>query len=81
MNQSILVRTILYAIVLLNFILKSFGKSPIDVDESTLAGIVECLISVGILLLGFWKNNSFTKNAKMADKYLEKLKSLKQKEV
>ena len=34
------------------------------------------IISALILILGFWKNNSFTKNARKADEYLKTLKSL-----
>lgn len=79
-KKSTVVRTIMFAIVLVNWVLKYFGKSPIAVDESVVYQCIECVVSIIILVLSFWKNNSFTKNAQKADEYLEKLKDFNESE-
>ena len=79
-KKSTVVRTILFGVVLINFILKSMGKNVIDIDEGTVYSFVEMVVSVAILILGFWKNNSYTKNATKADKYLEELKRFNEEE-
>jgi SPP1 family holin len=80
MKKSTIIRSILFALVILNMALKAAGKDMIDVDEGTVASFVEMLISAAILFLSFWKNNSFTKNAQKADVYLKKLKEIDESE-
>lgn len=75
-TKGTIVRTIMFAIVVINMILKAVGIEVISVDESQVYEFVEMIISALILILGFWKNNSFTKNARKADEYLKTLKSL-----
>ena len=73
-KKSTVVRTILFVVVLINLILKAMGKEVIEVDEGTVYSFIETLVSVAILVLGFWKNNSYTEKAKKADEYLEVLR-------
>lgn len=77
MKKSTIVRTILVALVLLNMGLKATGHEVIDVSENEVGAIVEFIISALIVLLSWWKNNSYTKNAQKADLYLEKLREMK----
>lgn len=79
-KKSTIVRTILFVVVLINLILKSMGKEVIEVDEGTVYSFIETLVSIAILVLGFWKNNSYTENAKKADKYLEALRDFNEEE-
>lgn len=79
-KKSTVVRTILFVVVLINLILKAMGKEVIEVDEGTVYSFIETLVSVAILVLGFWKNNSYTENAKKADKYLEALRDFNEEE-
>lgn len=81
MKKATIVRTVLFALVLLNFGLKQFGHEVIPVDESAVAEFVEYAISAAILILSWWKNNSFTQNAQVADRYLESLKNLQREEM
>ena len=74
MKKSTVVRTIALAIVLLNMVLKAFGYEPINIDESYVLELFEMLISVATIILCWWKNNSFTENAKKADEFLEELR-------
>lgn len=80
MKKSTIVRSILLLIVLINMVLKATGKDVINIDESQIYDFVEMLISVGIIVLSWWKNNSFTENAIEADKYLEELRKLDEEE-
>lgn len=80
MKKSTIVRSILLLIVLINMVLKATGKDVINIDESQIYDLVEMLISVGIIVLSWWKNNSFTENAIEADKYLEELRKLDEEE-
>ncbi len=67
-SKGTIVRTIMVILVILNIILERNGIDVINVSESELFMIVETAIEVGVLFLGFWKNNSFTKKARKADK-------------
>lgn len=70
-----IVRTIMIVIVVINFILKAIGKPVIDIEEGTVAAYVEVFIEVAMVLVGFWKNNSFSEAAIKADEFLKSLKS------
>lgn len=80
MKKSTIVRTILLVVVLINMILKANGKNIINVDESQVYELVECLISIAIIIVSWWKNNSFTENAQKADEYLAELRRLEKEE-
>lgn len=73
-TKSTVVRTIMFLIVVINMTLKYMGKPLINVEESTIYQVIEYVISIIVLILSFWKNNSFSKNAIKADEYLLKLK-------
>jgi SPP1 family holin len=73
-KKSTIVRTILLLIVLINLILKAFGVNLIPIDESMIYNVVELLIEVAIIVVAFWKNNSFSKKAIKADEFLQSLR-------
>lgn len=73
-TKGTIVRTIMLGIVLLNLILKHFGIDAINVSESEILTLVEAIIEVVVILISFWKNNSFTPNAIKADEFLKTLK-------
>lgn len=73
-SKSTIVRTILTIIVLVNFILERCGVDLICTDESTIAMIIETIIEIAIIIVGFWKNNSFSENAIKADEFLKNLR-------
>ena len=79
-SKSTVVRTLLAIFVLVNIILERFGIDIIPTDEYTITLLLELGIEVAILVVGFWKNNSFTENAKKADEYLKKLRAFKESE-
>lgn len=73
-TKGTVVRTIMLLVVVINMALKNVGKQPIEVAESDVYSLIEMIVSVVIILLSWWKNNSFTKNAQLADEYLQELK-------
>lgn len=73
-TKSTIVRTILFLIVILNFILERCGIDVIATDENAVLMAVEYLIEIAVLIVGFWKNNSFSNKAIIADQFLHELK-------
>ena len=74
-SKSTIIRTILVAIVIINFVLEKLGVDLIPADESVIAMIVETVIEIAVLVVGFWKNNSFSQAAIRADEFLKELRS------
>lgn len=74
-SKSTIIRTILIAIVIINFILEKFGIDIIKADESVITMLVEALIEIAVIVVGFWKNNSFSEAAKRADEFLKELRA------
>ena len=79
-TKGTVVRTIMLLIVVINMVLKNTGKQPIEIAESDVYSTIEMVVSVVIILLSWWKNNSFTKNAQIADEYLQELKKFDEEE-
>lgn len=67
-------RTIVLALALLNQILAISGKQVIELAENDIYQVVSLLFTIGASIVTYWKNNSFTKNAIEADKYLNDLR-------
>lgn len=73
-SKSTIVRTIMVLFVILNFVLEKCGVDIIPVDEGSVFMFVETAIEIAVLVVGFWKNNSFTDAAIQADNFLRMLK-------
>lgn len=73
-TKSTIVRTILTLLVIVNFVLERCGIDILPTDESVILMIVETVIEVAIIVVSFWKNNSFTPAAIKADKFLKDLR-------
>lgn len=73
-SKGTIVRTIMLVIVIVNMILKACGKSIINVDENQVLSALEYIIEIAVIAVNWWKNNSFTENAKKADEFLKTLK-------
>ena len=74
-SKSTISRTILVAIVIINFILERLGVDLIPADESMITMFVETFIEIAVVAVGFWKNNSFSEAAIRADEFLKELRS------
>lgn len=73
-SKGTIVRTILLLITIANMALQHFNIDIIKVDESEIASVVEYIIQIAIIVVGFWKNNSYTDKAIKADEFLKNLK-------
>ena len=74
-SKGTIIRTIALAVVLLNIVLKALGKPLIDYDEGTVMYWLEYIIEIAVIIVNFWKNNSFSPNAIKADEFLKQLKA------
>ena len=72
-SKGTIVRTIMVILVILNTILKHFGIEIINVSENEVMAFVEAIIEIAVLVVAFWKNNSFTQKAIQADEFLKTL--------
>lgn len=73
-SKGTIVRTIMIVLVIVNMILGRMGYDIIDVDENEVLEVVEILIEIAIIVVGFWKNNSYTEKAIRADEFLKGLR-------
>lgn len=80
MKKSTIIRSICLLIVLINFVLRSTGHDVLNIDESQISETIEMIISIAVIVLSWWKNNSFTENAQKADEYLEELRKFDEEE-
>lgn len=74
-SKGTIIRTVALAVVLINMVLKSLGKPVIDYDEGTVMYWLEIIIEIAVILVTFWKNNSFSEYAIKADEFLQQLKT------
>lgn len=72
--QKALVRLVVLAIVLLNQALIVFGWNPLPFSEDQIFEAVSSVGAVAVGLWAWWKNNSVSKEAQQADRYLTALK-------
>lgn len=68
-------RTIVLALALINQILAIMGKGTIDIAENDIYQVVSLIATIITSIVAWWYNNSFTKKAIRADKYLDALKN------
>ena len=64
-----IVRTIVLALALLNQILSATGHAVLPVEDAQVETLITTVATIGAALWAWWKNNSFTTSALMADEY------------
>ena len=70
-----IVRTIVLAVTLLNQVLTMLGKNPLPFAEEELYAMLTSAATIAATIWAWWKNNSFTSEAIMADEYMHELKN------
>ena len=73
-SKGTIIRTIMLVIVIINMILTHCGYDIINVSESEILTAVEYIIEIAIIIVAWWKNNSFSEKAITADEFLKNLK-------
>lgn len=73
-SKETLVRTIVLIIALVNSLLTMCNVNPLPFSDEQVYEGVSAVISVVATIWAWWKNNSFTKEAVIADEYKKSLK-------
>lgn len=73
-SYQTIARTVVLTLALVNQVLASLGKVPLNLDENVIYDAASLAFTIVSAVVACWKNNSFTKKAIEADKYLKELK-------
>ena len=73
-SAGTIARTICLCLALLNQVLIVFGKGTIDVVDEDIYQIVSTAFTIVTAVMAWWKNNSFTKAARLADAIMKEEK-------
>lgn len=76
-SAGTIARTAVLALALTNQVLSAFGKPLLPISDAELETLITTGFTVGASLLAYWKNNSFTQEARKADNYMHRLKEQK----
>lgn len=74
-TKETIARTIVLVIALVNQVLAFAGKGHIEIAENDVYQLVSIIATICATIVAWWKNNSFTIPAIMADEYMHNLKS------
>ena len=69
-EKMTIVRTAVLAFALINQVLTISGYNPLPFTDEEFGQAVSMVLTAGASLWAWWKNNSFTQNAIIADEYL-----------
>lgn len=73
-NKMTIARTIILVLALVNQCLVVAGKPIIEIADETITEVVSLVWTIGASVWAWWKNNSFSQSAMLADVYMESIK-------
>ena len=73
-TSGTIARTLILILALINQVLAMLGYKLIPIEDEQINDIVTLVFTIGSSLAAWWKNNSFTKKAILADEYLYDMK-------
>lgn len=73
-SKETIIRTIILLAALVNQVLTAMGKNPLPFSDEMIYEAVTLAATIGASAWSWWKNNSFTSAAIVADKYMHSLK-------
>lgn len=73
-SAGTIARTIVLFLALGNQLLTVCGKNPLDIAEEDIYTVVSTIATIITAVVAWWQNNSFTRAAIEADRYLEQVK-------
>lgn len=79
-SKGTVIRTAILVLAIINNFLALFGKSPLPIDNETIVDVVSFIFTTVASLVTWWKNNSFTESAIIADAYLNSIRDSKVQE-
>lgn len=69
-------RTVAFAVLWLNQLFAFVGAPILDIDQDTIYTVVATILTFGVSIWAWWKNNSFTPAAIAADEVGKALKEV-----
>lgn len=69
-----IVRTICLALALINQLLSAAGYAVLPIEDEQVETLITTVVTIGMAVWSWWKNNSFTKAALAGDKAMEEAK-------
>lgn len=75
-----IIRALCLILALTNLTLETMGKKVIPITDDQISELVTLVITIATSLVGFWKNNSFTQEAIIADGIMHELKAIAKKD-
>lgn len=76
-TRSTVIRTALLILALINNCLVLFGHSVLPFNDEAVEQVVSAAFTGVTSIMTWWKNNSFSEAAHMADQHLKEIKSTK----
>lgn len=73
-SKETIIRTVLLIVALVNMALNAFGKNTLPFTDDEISEIISVVFMAVTSIAAWWKNNSFTEKARIADIYLEGLR-------
>lgn len=73
-SKDTIIRTLVLIVALINQVLTTLGKNPLPFSDDLIYELITVTATVAASIVAWWKNNSFTKKAILADSYLHNLK-------
>ncbi|MBQ3090049.1 MAG: phage holin [Oscillospiraceae bacterium] len=73
-TMDTIVRTALLLLALINQLLSAAGVAVLPIEDSQLESLITTAATIAASLWSWWKNNSFTRAACLADQELRRLK-------
>lgn len=72
-----IIRTVCLILALVNLTLETFGKNVIPISDEQVSELITLIFTIVTSVAAFWKNNSFTQEAIIADGLMHEMKSTK----
>lgn len=73
-SKDTIIRSLVLIVALINQVLTTLGKNPLPFSDDLIYELITVMVTVAASIVAWWKNNSFTKKAILADNYLHNLK-------
>lgn len=70
-----IIRTACLVLAIINNCLTLAGKSPLPIEDEQLTNLLSAIITAAVSLWNWWKNNSFTRAAIVADEVMLDIKA------
>lgn len=74
-SSGTIIRTICLIMALVNNCLTMAGHSPLPIEDEQLTELLSQVFVIGAAIVAWWKNNSFTTAARVADDIMHDIKN------